>query len=253
MTSALPIGSYYPDATSIQLPSDVAVIVPTLLRPSLADAIESVYRQSFDGRLQILVGVDKEEGDRSMLEEVLARRPSNVSAVVMTLPYSTSALHGGIHWARDGGALRAILTFTANSRHAAYLDDDNTWTADHVASLRAAVEGHAWAGCQRMLVDDDTGEDICIDRWDSVGVGRGRLAGHGGFVDPNCLMVDKVRTCGAIGLWATTGRKGTGPGDRRFFRSIARASHAFVERPTVRYRIRKTNVLWRFHNEGAEF
>ena len=37
----------------------------TVVRPSLARAIRSVYAQRFDGRVQILIGIDRMEGDRA--------------------------------------------------------------------------------------------------------------------------------------------------------------------------------------------
>ena len=37
---------------------DVAVVVPTVLRPSLMRAAQSVFDQAFDGTIHLLIGVD---------------------------------------------------------------------------------------------------------------------------------------------------------------------------------------------------
>jgi len=37
---------------------DAAVVMPTLLRPSLERAVRSVFAQDLGGRIQLLIGVD---------------------------------------------------------------------------------------------------------------------------------------------------------------------------------------------------
>src|SRR3954467_3926359 len=128
------VGPHAPIAKEIpfssQAQTQVAVVIPTILRPCLETALQSVYAQEGVGRVQILIGVDR-PGNPAALYRVLEDRPANVSALVLTLPYSTSVRHGGPHIATDGGALRVILSFMANSRYVAYLDDDNTWFPNH--------------------------------------------------------------------------------------------------------------------------
>jgi hypothetical protein len=101
-----------------------------------------------------------------------------------------------------------------------------------------------------MLIDETDGRELAVDRWDSVGPGAGRFAAQGGMVDPNCLLVDKVAAARAFGRWSE------GPGvtaDRAFFAAIKDAPHGRVERATVRYGIRPTNILHRLMQEGIEF
>ncbi|CAN7560643.1 hypothetical protein LJR225_004116 [Phenylobacterium sp. LjRoot225] len=247
---ASPIGQYYPDAADPQAPADVAVVMPTILRPCIGAAVESVFRQTFPGRIQLMIGVDKAGETPVDLAALLDRRPSHVSALVLALPYSTSIRHGGVHPATDGGSLRSMLSFMANTRYVAYLDDDNSWEPDHLAGVMQAIRGKVWAYSLRMLIDETTGRELGVDRWDSVGPDAGRFAPQGGLVDPNCLLVDKVLAARAFGRWAE------GPGvtsDRAFFAAIKQASHARVERASVRYGIRPTNVLNTFLRENTQF
>lgn len=224
--------------------ASVAVVLPTVVRPSLEHSLECIYAQEGVESVQILIGVDKPQMDSAFISEVLERRPAHVSALLLELPYSTSARHEGVHSARDGGSLRAILTLMAHSRHVAYLDDDNTWTPDHLERLLEAIRGKAWAFSHRFLIDEDTGENYGPDLWHSVGVDKGAFASRGGFVDPNCLMVDSVRTAPVIGRWASSGSVKPGsPADRFLFAGLRGAPHGVVAEPTVYYKIRKTNVL----------
>jgi hypothetical protein len=196
--------------------------------------------------VQILVGVDKSASPRASLARLLAARPRHVSALVLDLGYSTSERHGGMHAAHDGGALRTILSYLANSRRVAYLDDDNTWLPNHLESLGRAIEGFDWAYSLRLFVDERSGKDLCIDRWDSVGPGRGARRNElGGFVDPNCLMVDKARAEDALALWTRPLTAWKATADRRVFRHLARYHPVgWSGLATVRYAIRPAFYLW---------
>jgi glycosyltransferase involved in cell wall biosynthesis len=234
------IGRYYPDSAPAQTPSDVAVVMPTLLRPELPRALRSIYDQDFKGRIQIMIGVDVAQGELDDYESVFAERPDNVSILIITLPYSTSTRHGGLHAPKDGGSLRTILGYAANARYVAFLDDDNTYLPNHISALHGVIEGRVWASGQRILVDQDTDEHLAVDIWDSVGPDRGRFKDNGGFIDPNCLMVDKMRVGVAFAQWSR------GPGvtsDRAFFRALAGGKYTMVMTPTVLYRLRKTNMM----------
>jgi hypothetical protein len=186
-----------------QRPSDVTVIMPTVMRKTIPDALRSVFRQDLAGRIQILVGIDHPDGDIGLIEQACSDRPSHCCVQVVYPGYSTSVRHGGLHPARDGGVLRTVLTYLANSRHVAYLDDDNWWAENHLSSMRAAIEGHDWAFSLRWFVHPETRRQICVDRWESLGPGKGVFSqGFGGWVDPNCLMFDKFACEPIIPLWA---------------------------------------------------
>ncbi|CAN5371886.1 hypothetical protein BH10PSE5_BH10PSE5_20050 [soil metagenome] len=175
----LSLGRHFPDREAPQLRADVAVIVPTILRPALLDAVRSVYDQTFEGRVQLLIGADLKGDQAGRLFDLLETRPANLSATVLTLPYSTSSRHGGVHPAWDGGALRPILSFMANAQHLAYLDDDNTWEPDHLASLMAASRARpgptVCGGCWTKRPARSWGS-ISGTRWGPAGGGSRRRA-----------------------------------------------------------------------------
>jgi hypothetical protein len=191
-------------STPMQRPFDAAVVVTTVCRPSLVRAVRSVFRQAGVSRLQVLIGIDGAAADAEVMSALLAERPPQHAVTVLDLGYSTSVRHGGVHAAIDGGALRTILTYCANSRFVTYLDDDNWLHETHVAALLAAIRDRDWAYTLRYFVDPDTLEVAAVDRWESVGPGKGVYGQTmGGFVDPNCLMIDKIKCDDMIRFWTT--------------------------------------------------
>ncbi len=206
-----------------QKQSDVAVVIPTIVRPSLARAVRSAVEQDFPGTIQVLVGVDKSLGERAVLDLVGDMGGDGRDIVLFDPGYSTSTRHGGPHLAHDGGALRTILSYAANSRYVAYLDDDNWWAPDHLATLHEAIEGTDWAFSLRWFVDPETGEPLCVDEWESVGPAGGVYKKRfGGWVDPNCLMIDKLACEPALRLWTQplAGDPSRMSADRRVFQFL---------------------------------
>ena len=188
--------------TSNQGTFEVAVIMPSILRPTLVQAVRSVFEQDIQGAGQLLIGIDKAIGDRSCLDQVLAMKPGNWAVSIFDPGYSTSVRHGGVHLARDGGSLRTLMSFAANSRYVAYLDDDNWWAKDHLSSLLSAVVAGQWAFSLRWWVDSSTSQPICVDTWESVGPDQGIFKDRfGGFVDTNTLMFDKLACDDVIRWW----------------------------------------------------
>ncbi|MBV9116925.1 MAG: glycosyltransferase family 2 protein [Acetobacteraceae bacterium] len=116
-----------------QAPYRAAVVIPTVLRPSLLRAVRSVYRQRLDGRVQLLIGVDRPLGSRELLRAIAEERPDFVDVDVLDPGYSTARANGGLYSCAFGGSLRSALTLLANARHVAYLDDDNWIGPDHLA------------------------------------------------------------------------------------------------------------------------
>ena len=211
----------------IQTPFDVAVVMPTIARPSAIKALRSIYAQTNVGRIQVLIGVDKAKHDLSALIDVLKACPDHITACLFDPGYSTSVRHGGVHLARDGGSLRAVLTLLANTQYVAYLDDDNWWGPKHLADLLTAMKGRDWAFSLRWFVHPQNLRPVCVDEWESVGPGRGIfLNKFDGFVDPNCLMIDKMRVWECVSLWSipvTNDEKGMSA-DRNIFNFLKNKS-----------------------------
>lgn len=220
-----------------QSPADAAVVITTVIRPSLLQAARSVFRQVMDGRIHLLIGIDTVKGERSTMGQIYAECPPHVSLTILDLGYSTSKWNGGLDSNRFGGALPAILSQVANSRYVAYLDDDDWWASDHLASLLQAIAGKQWAFAYRWMVHPETLWPICRDEWDAVGPGRGiNKERFGGFVAPSGLMLDKAACRGVLPLWSDAAfQDGTG-NDRRIFDALSKNfTWAASERYSVYY------------------
>jgi hypothetical protein len=228
-------------------PYDVAVVIPTVGRPTLERAVQSVFTQDFVGRIQILIGVDVLMGDdRGLLNALVAAAPANQSVLVFDPGYSTAKRNGGFFASGDGGALRTILSYVAHSRLVAYLDDDNWWAMDHLSSLVEAISGHDWAYSLRWYVEQESMRPLCIDSWESVGPGAGVFKRRfGGFVDPNCLMIDKVACELALRLWChplPDDRKGMSS-DRTVFAYLKKEKRsAATKRATAYYTLNPSDI-----------
>lgn len=184
-------------------PADVAVVVQTVLRPSLLKAIRSVFTQDFSGRIHLLIGVDVHQGDAALLDRLAGECPSHVAMTVLDPGYSTSRRHGGIYPNYYGGSLRTVLSYLANSQLVAYLDDNDWYGANHLALLSEAIKGRDWAWSGRWLVHPDNLLPICRDEWDSVGTRPGINSDrYGGFVQPSGLMMDKEACHFVLPFWS---------------------------------------------------
>ncbi|HEV2674358.1 MAG TPA: hypothetical protein VGV37_07435 [Aliidongia sp.] len=215
---------------AVQPPFDVSVVIPTVLRPELGRAVRSVFAQAFEGRVQILLGIDDPIGDPALPATLAGECPATMHLSVLDPGYSTSARHGGLYPNRFSGALRTILTYLANSRLVAYLDDDNWWAPDHLASLVRAIDGMDWAYSQRLFVEAATNEPICVDQWESVGPDAGLFQEKfGGFVDPSSLMIDKIACHDLPPLWSLAAFDDGSGEDRLVFKAL---KEHFRGRPT---------------------
>ena len=232
--------TYADPGMALQPQFDVAVVIPSLLRPTLAQALASIFAQDFTGRVQVLVGVDVPQGDPALLDRICAGRPSNCVVQIFYPGYSSSVRHGGLCQAQDGGVLRQLLSLLANSPLVAYLDDDNWWHPRHLGLLVEAIDGADYAFTHRWFVHPVTGKIVARDEWESVGPGKGiYLEKYGGFVDPSCLMIDKRKCAAILPLW-TKPQPGDGKGmsaDRTVFQALSGRSAGDVEVPTVYYRL----------------
>jgi len=199
---------------------DVAVVVPTVLRPHLQRALESVYAQDLDGTIQILVGIDRALGSRALLDQLITAAPGHIHVTVIDPGYSTSLRHGGVHSCFYGGAMRTVLSFLANSRYVAYLDDDDWFAPNHLSSMLKAIQDHDWVYSLRWYGHPEQTRGICRDRWESVGPENGVYAASGGFVAPSCLMLDKTRCAMSLPLWSVSAFPEGDGEDRLVLRSL---------------------------------
>lgn len=236
------LATYHTKGQDIQTPFDIAVIIPTILRESLIDAVRSLYAQDFKGRVQIVIGLDRTD-PKFDINALIAERPEHMAVTIFWPGYSTNAKHGGIHHVLGGGSLRSVLSFLANAKALTYLDDDNWCAPNHLSSLYEALKGQRWAYSNRWFIDEDTKQPLCRDTWESVGINQGIFAeSFNGFVDTNCLMIDTLACAEHLSNWCLAQPDGNGA-DRNFFKALSKRVRAGQSKQaTVNYVIQKKDI-----------
>jgi hypothetical protein len=235
-------------ASSAQRIFDAAVVITTVLRPTLTRAVRSIFARDPRGRIQVLIGIDIREGSDECLDVPRRECPGHVCLTVIDLGYSTSVLNGGIYPTKCGGAPRTILSYAANSKYIAYLDDDDWWATDHLSGPRSAIEGNAFAFSWRWLVDPETGWTICRDEWDSLGPGKGiSKDALGGFICPSSLMLDKEPCHLALPWWSLGHLPNGGGGDVMLLDPIKELPWAASENHSCFYELRLTDQRHAHH------
>jgi Glycosyl transferase family 2/Tetratricopeptide repeat len=170
----------------------VTVITPSIGSRHLRRAIASVQAQSYP-YLDHLVVADGPEY-REQVRACLPAEPRH-QLHFLALPYNVGA-DGFL-----GHRVYGSAAFLANSRYVAFLDEDNWFEPDHVASLMAKItaEGLVWAYALRKIVDAD-GRYICNDDCESLGQWpMWNKAGH--LVDTSCYMLRRDAALVTNTIW----------------------------------------------------
>lgn len=224
---------------------DISIVIATVCRNTLIRAIKSIYAQKFNGKIQILIGVDVDpfENELRLKSAITKGKPDNFDIVWMNIGYSTSRRHGGFHSCHFGGSLRTSLSFLANSRYVMYLDDDDWLAPEHCEKILEAVQNKAWAFSFSIYSDGNKETPICIDRIESVGVNKGLYASGGGFVRPSGLILDKNQTLHLLHLWSCSiNPEGDGE-DRLIFSHIKDMDHGCTDMATIYYTLDPKDIM----------
>jgi len=135
----------------------VTVITPTIGSPKLADAIESVRKQTYSNIDHLLV-LDGEEYFKN------APHIDRDNLKMIMLPYNTGA--NGF----NGQRIYASIPHLINSDYIFFLDEDNWYEPDHVRTLVDTIEkGNLdWAHSLRKIYTPDK-QYIVDDNCESLG------------------------------------------------------------------------------------
>lgn len=103
---------------------DVSVIIPSVGRPALRRAVDSVLAQEFDGRVEVVVVFDL---DGESTTDDVKNLAAGADKVIFT---------GG---GRRGGAARNLGVANSSGEWIAFLDDDDEWAAKKLQLQMAAT------------------------------------------------------------------------------------------------------------------
>lgn len=195
----------------------------TVCRSSLNRAVRSVFRQDFKGTIHLLVGADLELfGDFSaMIGELMTECPSHVTLTGISLGYSTSERHGGVHSSWYGGSLRSALSFLSSSELVGYLDDDDWYEPQHLRLLFEAIQNKDWAFTLSNYADPNSDQILGVDTFESVGPHKGAYKkSFGGFVRPSALLINKIKLSHILHLWSISPYPSGDGEDRLIFKEL---------------------------------
>ena len=196
----------------------VTVITPTIGSPKLKDAIESVAAQTY-GNVRHLVIIDGPE-----YKEVLHKNVQYPETVMfnkldmVTLPYNTGKVGEQSFY---GHRIYATYPHLINSDYILFLDEDNWYQPDHVASLVETIETQNldFAYSLRQIYNTNK-EYLCDDNCESLGkweIYMSRNSPHGKhyLIDTSsfCFKREFIKKTCHYWHW------GWG-GDRHFFYSV---------------------------------
>ena len=207
----------------VWMKTDVSVVLVTICRKSLYRAVRSVFGQDFEGTIHLLVGADVEMfGDfNEIMGELLPECPPNITLTGISLGYSTSSRHGGVHSSWYGGSLRTALSFLSTSELVAYLDDDDWYEPQHLRLLCVAIQNKDWAFSLSNYADPNTDAILGVDTLESLGPNKGVYKNSfGGFVRPSALMVNKIKLSHILHLWSISPFPSGDGEDRLVFKEL---------------------------------
>lgn len=181
----------------------VSVITPTVGTNHLRQAIASVQSQTYPlvSHWVVADGPECYERVRGML-------PSAPRHLVRFLPLPVNVGDGGFCGHRVYGAAGYLV----DGEFVAFLDEDNWYEPDHLASLMELVtaRGWAWTHSLRKIVDSQ-GQFVCNDDCASLGHWPFWCEPALHLVDVNCYLLRRDVAIGLSPLWYRRYRDGENP------------------------------------------
>jgi glycosyltransferase involved in cell wall biosynthesis len=211
----------------------VTVVTPTTGDRRVLRAVESVAAQSH-GNIQHLVVIDN-PGAPAEIKAAIRQHKVDV----IELPYATGQDRF------QGHRIYGASAFLGKGDYFCFLDEDNWFDADHVASLVEVVKrGFAWAFSFRKIMDRE-GNFICNDDCESLGKWPSILGDHDYLVDTSCYLLPRTIAVQSSPIWFRRTREPFSPDPDRALVGLLRQHKLSYEasmRYTVNYRVGNTEL-----------
>lgn len=215
------------------------ILIPTTGAPVVRQAIESCLAQTY-GDLQVLAVVDGSQHRDDFAASTNGLSDARYESVVLPENVGKEDYYG--HRIYGG------FSHLVNAHYLLFLDQDNFFDPDHVASQVAAIEKREldWAYALRKVCDLD-GNFVARDNSESLGTWPG-LGGYR-LIDTNCYCLKLQTAIGIAAVWF-----GTWGQDRRVTEALIQhyPNYACTGGYTVNYRLRDEKGHEFFRKGGAE-
>ena len=181
----------------------VTVVTPTTGDARVLRAIESVANQTYRS-IQHLVFIDNPDAPADIKAAIRRHKVD-----VIELPYATGKDRF------NGHRIYGSSVFLGNGDYFSFLDEDNWFDADHVASLADVINrGFSWAFSLRKIVDRE-GHFICNDDCESLGKWPSVLGDDDYHIDTSCYLLPRIIAVQSSWVWFRKAREpNVTPADR---------------------------------------
>lgn len=211
----------------VNLPK-LIIITPTTGDKYLSYAIECVQSQSYKNLLQYLI-VDGAEYESRVMD--ITKNFDAEKFRIITLPFNTGK--NGI----NGHRIYASIPLLLNSEYVMFLDEDNWWDEDHVASLIELIENKKldWAYSLRKIYTQG-GKFVTNDNCENIGP-YPSFSHWPNLVDTNCYAFKRSTIAQTAHNWYHPLRA-----DRYFYKHLAEAfpNYKSTGQYTVNYRLNES-------------
>ena len=224
-------------------PKTVTVITPTIGSSKVKDAIRSVKSQTYP-HIKHLIVVDGPQYDEKFVENF------EIEELEPLMPYAVNPENTGAN-GFYGHRVYAAYPHLVNSDYVMFLDEDNWYEPDHVASLVETIESQDLLFSYSLRkIYDAQGKYLVNDDCESLGLWPIRTSNDEYLVDTSayCFKRDFLIRC--CHLW----HHGWG-GDRNFYNTIRQhAKHNTNGLYTLCYRLdgNEGSVSENFFRQGNE-
>lgn len=171
----------------------VTVITPSVGSDYLRQAIDSVQSQTYP----LVEHVIAADGPKHH-QRVAGLLPADPRHPIHLLPLPFNVGGGGF----NGHRVYASVPYLVHSRFVAFLDEDNWFDADHLASIMAPItaQGLSWAYALRKIVDIE-GRFLANDDCESLGQWPAWNHPRLHVVDTNCYVLRRDLAMATSPLW----------------------------------------------------
>jgi glycosyltransferase involved in cell wall biosynthesis len=167
----------------------VTVVTPTTGNPCVLRAIESVAAQTY-ANVQHLVFIDNAQAPPDIRTAIRQHKVD-----VIELPYATGTDRF------NGHRIYGASVFLGKGDFFCFLDEDNWFDADHIASLFDVVKrGNNFAFSFRKIMDTD-GNFVCYDDCESLGKWPSILGDNDYLIDTSCYFLPRMIAVQTSPIW----------------------------------------------------
>jgi glycosyltransferase involved in cell wall biosynthesis len=174
----------------------VTIITATTGHRFLSRCLNSIQNQTFARREHVVVSDGLEH--REKVDQAIATLTEIRNGIsVLSLPYPT----GKQGWC--GHRIYAAMSLLCNAEFVCFLDDDNWFEPDHIASLVAGIRAdNAMWGFSLRRIFDANGNFVALDNCESLGnLHPVFLDDSDRLIDTNCYLLRREVAVACAPIW----------------------------------------------------